>query len=627
MKRSIYLATSLFFCTGAGYAQDLAGKIPQKATVVATFKSDQFFQLLSLNEFNQSPLGKKIFEGLSERGDTKFSSLEDFGVNLKSSMYYYNHITDSITYNALLLPITDVEKFTTLLKKNSGPIIKKGNTRFMALGDSSAILMFNDNMAYFVKSALKPGFFSNPAAAERYGIHEQSYSAVDDAAEVTVDTVFAEMDTTAVIVEEEVTPPVEAEVAKDTTIEIIDEEEEKEDMNEYWEMQSKKNNLLYAWTAAYINDQFAKNNAAGSILSNASFVKKQNSNALANLWVSGIGDLYSGFLPLSATRYMGNFMNAYGNFNAQLFMDKEQLRVTGEIDVNQEMADAFQKIYKRKLNKKFAKYVNSDKAIGMFGFSFDSKAYLENMPKVMENAYGAYFGGGGYKEEFSMASDFLSLILDEKAMSDVLKGDFLFLLNDISEKTVTYKSYTYDDDFNRTEVEKTKQETLPDFLLMFSSDDTRLFEKALNYGISKNVITKEKDIYSFNSKALNIPLGASLLIKDGIVFIGTAISDIEAISKGQYKSVISKDMKNMLLKNNSTVFFNPRNLNGKFKEKEFGSKSAGFNDFFNKMGNITITSSGIKGNTISGELVAEVPAGNDNALKYIMSLIESVSKM
>ncbi len=104
MKR-IVLSACLLSAYVAGAQQDLAYKIPEQARAVVTVRGNKLLDLLSASEFNNSEMGKKMLNKITRKMEKgKVSSIEDFGVNLASNMYYYNMQTDSISYNSLLLP-------------------------------------------------------------------------------------------------------------------------------------------------------------------------------------------------------------------------------------------------------------------------------------------------------------------------------------------------------------------------------------------------------------------------------------------------------------------------------------------------------------------------------------------
>ena len=103
--KKILIAVSILFLAKLNYAQGLVKKIPSNAFTVATIKGDNVFKLMFVKDFNESFLGKKLLTETSKSLDQNLNSIEDFGVNLEKNMYYFNQLSDSITYNCLLIPL------------------------------------------------------------------------------------------------------------------------------------------------------------------------------------------------------------------------------------------------------------------------------------------------------------------------------------------------------------------------------------------------------------------------------------------------------------------------------------------------------------------------------------------
>jgi hypothetical protein len=209
----------------------------------------------------------------------------------------------------------------------------------------------------------------------------------------------------------------------------------------------------------------------------------------------------------------------------------------------------------------------------------------------------------------------------------VVKGDALFLLTNLSEKQVTYQTYNYNEEtFEYTDTVKTKTETLPDFLFMFSSDDTRLAERLLNYGIKKEKIQLNNGIYSISPSRKN-PFNMHVLIKDGIVFLGTSLQDLTQIHDGSFKGNLDKQHKELLTKNNIAMFFSPKGLGAKMPTRELEKNNEKISKLLSGAGNVYLTSAGLKDGYISGDLTIDVPKGEENALKYFLNLIEEMDKI
>jgi hypothetical protein len=686
--KKILIAISLFLSFNLAKAQDLVKKIPANAFTVATIKGDNVFKLMFVKDFNESFVGKKLLTETSKSLDKNFSSIEDFGINLEKNMYYFNQLSDSITYNCFLIPIKDARKFEDLIENKEKKFTQQGDIRTMVLPDSTSIIKWNNNMLYFVTGSIKGSFFADSVKSARYGIKDIRFqnddaTAVDSTA-VVVDSVATvaypeEIDQPTKVkpykkgktiakkkkttkkstkgktlkksttikkkkpvsdgfIDEQTAPDMADDVVRDSAMAYVsgdvadaanynpagDEKHYQEYQKELIEQDAKKKRLAFTWMTVQADQIF--NGTYESIENNKSYTASLDNKAIAELWVSSLQDVYNSIAPEFGTYGKAGLMKGYGSLNAKLFMDNKSFRISTGLELAQEQADAYKKIMNRKLNKKFLNYVNSEKALGFMSYSIDTKAYLEEFPKLMKQTYGSFLGAK-MDEEIDLGADLLSLLLDEEAVSKVVKGDALFVINGLNTKDVTYTTYEYDDDYKQKEVTKTKKETLPDFLFMFSSEDTRLINKVIKYGINKNFVSVNNNIYKIEEK--KSPIDIYFMIKDGIVFFGNSLTEMQGISDNQYSSnKLSKLHKDLLSKNNFSFLFNAKNLVGKVPDSEIGGEETAkkFNSTLEKMGNVYMKSNPIKGRLVSADISAEIPNGHENALKYLFSLIENAAK-
>jgi hypothetical protein len=673
--KKILIAISLFLSFNLAKAQDLVKKIPSNAFTVATIKGDNIFKLMFVKDFNESFVGKKLLTETSKSLDKSFTSIEDFGINLEKNMYYFNQLSDSITYNCFLIPIKDATKFESLINSKENKFKKEGEIRTMILPDSTSIIKWNNNMLYFVTGSIRGSFFADSAKSARYGIKDIRFQSDDvvvvDSTAVAVDSTY--VTTAEPMVEEVVAPSVTKTKAQkksstkkntkkpigkkkkttkkkvpfkpqyqhnddviatavDASIDtasamtpvhgIVDEQYDTY-QQERAEQDAKKKRLAFVWMTAQADQIF--NGTYESIENNKSYTASLDNKAIAELWVSSLQDVYNSIAPEFGTYGKAGLMKGYGALNAKLFMDDKSFRISTGLELAQEQADAYKKIMNRKLNKNFLKYVNSEKAIGFMSYSIDTKAYLEEFPKLLKQTYGSFLGAK-MDDEIDLGADLFSLLLDEEAVSKVIKGDALFVINGLNTKDVTYTTYEYDDDYKQKEVTKTKKETLPDFLFMFSSEDHRLINKLIKYGINKNFVSVNNNIYKIEEK--KSPIDIYFMIKDGIVFFGNSLTELQGISNNQYGNKISKLHKDLLSKNNFSFLFNAKNLVGKVPDSEIGGEETAkkFNSTLEKMGNVYMKSNPIKGRLVSADISAEIPNGHENALKYLFSLIENAAK-
>ncbi|WP_316748459.1 hypothetical protein [Pedobacter gandavensis] len=686
------LAGSFLLGTVAVNAQDLSRKIPADALAVATIKGGNLTQLMSVSEFNQTFLGKKLLDGLAKDHSARFQGMEDFGFNLSSDFYYYNQTNDSVSYNCFLLPVKDAAKIDQFFTHRGKQFTIKDQVRSYFNADSTEIVHWNGEMLLAVLPTAKAAYFNRPEVRERFGLSVQEeigISLTSDTA-VSVDAVYA--DSVAVEVAENVNSvgfeedtvvqepvkkkksvpaknrgkksklkgkktavknykkkPVKRriEVAKadptedvmeastaveaaeafatDSSMAVVDtayseSSASDEGISPFFQDRKLKAAVLAKWTAKMSEDFFAGKHQ-GSILSNPDFTKSVDPKAEATIWISGVEQLSSAYLPLDYFKGV-NFMGGYGTANAKLYLEDTAIKLSSAITFNKDMGSVMRKVHHRKLNKKFLNYVNEDQMIGYMAYAMDTKAYLQEYPKLINKIYGSV-----YSDEIGMATDLFSLLLDEEAIGKVIKGDGMFVFNGLSQKEVSYKSYDYNEEnFETKEVMKTKKETLPDFLMMISTEDTRLIDKLIAYGVKKELVKNNNSYYEISIP--KSPMAMYFTIKDGIIFLSTNAKEMEQIVSNTFQAKVNTKHKKALLGNNYAAYFSPKKLAGKIPAEELGklAQAEKTNKTLSSLGDIYIRSFPMKNDTFAGEISMDIPAGQKNALKYLFTITEDLQK-
>jgi len=664
--RKLFITAVLIFPVIISLAQDLVSKIPAKANIIGTINTGKLTQLMTVEEWSNSSFGKKMLEMSAGKSGKEVKSFNDLGLSLNSNMYYFHTENDSVHFNYILAPIADLSKFDALF--NDRPIVKlANNTRMMADEDSSSFLMWNNQQVLYAKGSLKEGYFRDYEVAARHGLYTPYASdTVAYALPPVVDSVMLESIEQA---QEEPVPPPPPPAKKKTKTtkgktstpkskttkktKVKEPEPEIEEVapaeydtymkvdtvapNPYPSYDYEKEILIKKRIAAACTQEAIKtlfnNNPDTSITTNPQYVQSRDNNAAATIWVDRPMELYYSML----TGYymfgpgMGNNVfnrasnSVYKNFTAKLFTEEKQIRITSAAEVTDDMIATQQKIFDRKLNKKILNYINTDSLLGYLSWSIDTKAYLEAFPKLLENTYGN-MGLGLSSDEYSVLSEFLTFLIDEEAISKLIKGDGLVLFNGLYEQQNTYTDYEYDDNYNSKPVEKTKTDTLPRFIFLFSSDENNFERKLVNYGIRKEVV-KQKEGF-FELAIPHSPMTLYFTNRDGLFFLTNSISDMQNISTGKFAGKISKQEKKLLLGHNYTLFINPSKIAGEIAKTEIGateSLSSTMNAF-RQMGNIRAVMHPIKGNMMTGEMTMDLPADKTNSLKYIFEIFDSLMK-
>lgn len=640
------LTVACLFLITAVKAQDLARKIPGDAFAVVNIQTAHFFELISTHDFNATTVGKSIIEKAREAGLGDIQGIDDFGIALDRTSYFYTKLTDSVTYFNFLVPIADINAFEKHFGKDKA-IADHGSYKHFnrGLSGDNAFFAWDDHMLTVTIATLVNSYFNQADVAARYGITNYSYydyydsmaSEAADSAYAYADDAWADVDTA--IAEDEavydsldfsVPPPMMPGSLWDDTDSVdgvygYDEISEADNENPYEEYyaadQAIKQQLSSEWAGMHAEALFGAL-PDRSILGNSAYLSSLSKDALVSVWIPSFEAIYTTLLPeLSEFRSStGKLFSYYGSFQAGLFADKEGFKLKSTMEVNGSMAKRFKRIYGRKLNRKFLRYLNTDDAIGYFSIAMDTKAYLEELPALMKDTYGGLFAQ--YEDDINLGAEMVSLILDEAALANVAKGDALFVLNGISEQEVPYISYEYDDDYNYSEIEKTKVETIPDFLFMFSSDDVSLYSRVMGYALRKGFLLEENGVYELTNTEL--PFGLFVTRRDGIIFIGTAADQFTAIAANRYQAKIDRHTKKLLTKNKTAGLLSAKKLSAEIPTEQLASldRYIAFNKIFGSMGDFYFASNGIKGNLVSGEFVAQTPEGFDNAVQYLFALVD-----
>ncbi|WP_129714503.1 hypothetical protein [Pedobacter sp. SYP-B3415] len=630
MKKTLLFGALLFACNLL-HAQDLLTRIPARSTAVASFRAGNFFNLLSAGEFNDSFIGKAIFDK-TKNDPAKPHAISDLGFNLKGEAYYFYQTTDSVSYHCIWLPIEDRSRFEKLFTADKGRTTRNGNLSKHLAADSSAVLTWNDQRVLVVTPGLQSDFFSDSTKAARYGIKVLNYQppvmvdsvAVPEIYDGEADSVEAVSDPVVVTVP----PPVksgettDADAAQKKADELYDTY-----TKAYAEQENRKKALALSWAEAEAVRLFDFKGAG--ISGDLSFARSSDNKAVASIWVRNLNDVLAPAFSIFGFRNpLGsrNMISGFKSLTGHLYFEKEKMRLTTAMEMDKEMANNYKRIYSRKLNKKFLRYVDSQQTLGFLSYAVNTQAYLETMPDLFKRTVPFYLFGE--QTDFAeLISDVFSTILDEKAVGKVIKGDALFVLNNITQREVKYKSYEYDnDDYETAPVEKTRTQPSPEFLFMFSSEDHRIFDRLLMIGERKGVLQKNGNIYQAIKG--NDFADLYLLIRDGIVFAGTSPSQLEKIAQGSLRLKPSPKHRALLSKNAMSAFFGPKTISQKLATEAWMKDKTilRFQEVLKGMGDVYFQSNGVRNNIVTAELVAENGADQQNSLKYLFRLIETAAR-
>jgi len=635
-------------------SQDLIKQIPGDAEMVAAFNMKDIVQKANANKLNELLQKTGFFEksGISANNDIK-----NLGVDLSQTAYFYTRKTDSVSFTEFIFSLNNKGQFEKLLHEAGEP--KSFSNGYTSIGlKAGSMLVYNDQIARFISATTNTTFLDNDSIASRYGIKKVDYVArpADDV-DAWADTTVAAMDSAAVVWDEDERlavpeyPPVAIAVEPDTielgatealppvvdiaeaAADAVADAAEMHDPSYYdslytaYEDQNRKNDSIRNG----LRDKWLLSEAtrllSGSYksLSNADQQKVVKNLGLIRLYIPHVEDLYRGLTPYTSLPYyymgikLDKFKTGYQDGILDLLQEGNVLKLKGSVGLDKELAEMSKRMYARKPNSKFSKYL-TDKTLGFFNVNINSEAYLREMPAYMAKYYSGLLGPQQDVVEWGLMA--LEIALDEKAIAQVMPGDNLVVVNGLRKFKKDYIDYTYDDDYNATEVKKTKEETLPVFIWMFTSKDQRLIKKGLEMAVSKHVGQIHDGIYTFSTKkAMDFPM--YVLMKEDLVMVSNDSLSLNDIRQNKMVASVNKDFVKLMKQNKMSAAIDLQKLPGMLKEmgvapgKQWEATVAQLNQY----GSTAITSKGVVGNRAEVEMSTRLPQTSDGALSYLLDQI------
>ncbi|MGG8496329.1 hypothetical protein ACQY1Q_07920 [Tenacibaculum sp. TC6] len=569
MKKTIatLLLVNSFFTLNA---QKLETKIPNTADVVITGNAENVFKLIKFSDIDSSAIGKEVLKKINRRREDKINSVENIGIDLKSNMYYFFKNTDSVSYHNILLPLNNRKQYESTLKEYQLEDVQTENGYSYILG-SREISVWNDQMLLVVNANKSNNYFDE---------HKERFEQLKQ--------------------EEESNYAFKKRIVKS------------------WIKQEALNIL--------------NGNYSNTVSTNKKFQESKKKNSSATLWIPNYGELMSNIissygnnlLPVSYLTLEGG-KNIYGieQVAANVFFEKGSASILLDMEVSSGMKKAFKKIYNKKINNKLVNSFNHDKALAFWSVSMSVKEALIQYPELVNQMYGGLIPS--VKEEIDIVGSLLSIILDEEAIGKLITGDALFVLNDFVEKEVSYKTYEYDEDYNRKEVTKTKKTVVPDFTLMIGSEERKIWEKILKIGQKHKLILINNNVYEFAVKK-ELPFDIYVVVKDEVLYLTS--SKTNAVNLGAGRTNFTSTKHSKLIKKNASVVYAdvnkiinkiPKNYVSKSEGKMINFSNANLKDAYLRVSKVC-------GSTISTEVKLNTQGKEENTLKLLLSLINEVAK-
>ncbi|MCJ8155588.1 hypothetical protein MKJ01_17665 [Chryseobacterium sp. SSA4.19] len=321
----------------------------------------------------------------------------------------------------------------------------------------------------------------------------------------------------------------------------------------------------------------------------------------------------------------GGIFNSVYNSNSSynLYFDNDKVRMVNSYQhKNPEVQKSVSAIYKGKKNKKLARLIN-DKSIGYYAINIDGSKYFDMMYAFMKNA-----GDSAYQKETELVMETVKIVLDEEAIAKIAPGNGIFVLNQLTSKTVEYKAYDYGDDYNEKEITKTKEVAVPDFTFAFATENegywNRIFNLLATNKKTAKKFTKDGEFYSFKEdKNTGYMDQFFFTVKDGIVYVTTSKNNL-LIDKQSENA--KRWMKDSYKYPASGRFDLQKLLVGLEKEFKSSSERKTLDLIRKNVGEVYFKSES-KGNKIETEIDYSIKNSSENSLMYFFDLFDEIYKI
>ena len=678
-----YFSVLLFFCFLGAFAQN-SFPLPKNAVFYMEMNGKQLNNKIDWSKFN--PFLQEITKDKKEIGN--WNDYSKTGIKYDDTQYHYAVYNDSIkSYSAHFL-LDNKERFLEFIhstKKDGLEITKKNNYSYVSL-DNNTFVAWNEKHA-----VLKTMDYSKPYKwndAEEADVDYDSVSVVvDSAATTTTIPVYPNYEN-----EEEKYGAVEVEKPFDYKEEIkyleedleyyknakkenqkqvekiqkdiqylkkhhkypeVKEEEKRKTTMDYYEESLKDNPPKEEEEGYYEENNYQKiadsidveNFKIVSKLAEISFNEIFSSNfkievpaeklkfrdAKSDVFVyTDFGQIYQQndiYYKLRAfhfwQNYLGKMYNSHSAYN--LYFDKKNVRVVNNYQhKNPVVQKSVSAVYDGKSNKNLAKLL-SDKTIGFYAMNIDGYKSFDMMYDLIQNIG----EDEEYQKEISLMVETMKIALDEKAISKILPGNAIFILDDLKPKKVEYTDYEYDEYYNETKVQKTKEVVMPDFTLAFATENEgywkRVFEMISTSKESSKYFVKKGEFYSFKEKENPSSEIDELFftVKNGIVFMTTSTKNIGEKNQSETTRKWAKDAAKHSL---SGRLDGKKLMDGLEKEFADNKDRQAYNFFRKNVGEITYKTNA-KGDSIESEVNYNINNSSENSLMYFIDLFDELYKI
>ncbi|MCW8311744.1 hypothetical protein K7A41_10960 [Sphingobacterium sp. InxBP1] len=617
-------------------AQGIAHRIPRKAYTVTLVNLAEFSAHTEAATLNNLLDKLGFFSQFADRTAVVPKNFFDTAMDATGVVLYYRVHKDSLAYSELIIPVRDTALFKKLWRIKGTPYpAMNGYSRFKTAG--GRLFAWNDKELRILTGEVGHTYFYNDSVAARYGIDNSEYaipvvsapvadmnSVLKDSTEVSWEaTDFGEA-TQGTTHTEGLSDKAYGTVS-DSTSSYAD-HTDYDSLSTAFEQSNRRNDsikhvLLHKWL---LQEQelllSGKYDGMDGRQQKALFDKL----GLARLWYSRVSDVYAELQPLHSLTdaYLHTSRFSVEDEYHDLFVDahlkQNKIKLSARISMSPELSQLSKKLYARKPNPKFAKYLTTETA-GYLNVNLNTAAYLKEMPTFLSKNLRRHFEPEN--ELLPLLALGFGIVVDEEAVARIMPGDHMVIMNGMINLRLDYIDYEYDDDLNLKEIKKTKAEMVPSFVWMFTSEDQRVIKKTLDFAVSESKASITSGLYQLpRGGGRDFPL--YLLFKDNLVMISNDSTQLHKIKhRGAYTAKTNKTFVRLMKSNKLSAAFQIPRLPKMVKDLHIVIDDKWRNTLaeLSNYGKFTLYSKGIVSDSLVGELEIELPKTVENGLQFVLS--------
>ncbi|MCH5596943.1 DUF4836 family protein [Niabella ginsengisoli] len=315
-----------------------------------------------------------------------------------------------------------------------------------------------------------------------------------------------------------------------------------------------------------------------------------------------------------------------------LYFDKDKIRMEQKIfSGDAETSKLLKDIFDNKQTASLTNYITADN-IGFISGSFNTEAVGKYYYKTLKDYLSGSYLFGRYSELTDIYIDLLEIVIDEKAIAELMPGNFVMVLHKLNTKKVSYTTYEYDDNFKEKKIKKTKQELSPEFTIAFETRKSDFMRKLVN--LPTKYSEKGKIEYTYKNGYYELKLDPEKEAVDHLYFVvnddkvvATTSMEMVQMSLRNSRYKMPKEMKNFVFKNNYAVNININKLLSEISSELNTDTNKRIRDYLQKnMGNIKFESR-VKNGVIHSSGTMDVKGGHTNSFEFLFNMFEEINRM